>query len=188
MGSEDGGEDPSHPGAGAVARAADDLPRRLRGGEDHRSGADVPRPPRRRQDLPQRGQALRPRAAAVPSVRPLGGRRRLHPRLLRRRDHARGQCLDVPGIPADGRDGDRRAGDAGGDGRGEDAHERFRLRPLSRQERRGGDRSRQDLPLLHADQLAFGAAAGASGRARGRPRCPRRSFPTTRRPPSTSRS
>ena len=39
-------------------------------------------------------------------------RRRLHPGLLRRRDHARGQRLDVPGLAADGRDGDRREGHA----------------------------------------------------------------------------
>ena len=36
----------------------DGLPRRLGGRADHRSGADVPRTPRRRADLPQRGQAL----------------------------------------------------------------------------------------------------------------------------------
>ena len=53
---------------------------------------------------------------------PVGGRRRLHPGLLRRRDHARRQRLDVPRLAADGRDGDRREGHARGDGRGEDAH------------------------------------------------------------------
>ena len=53
---------------------------------------------------------------------PVGGRRRLHPGLLRRRDHARGQRVDVPRLAAHGRDGDRREGDARGDGRREDAH------------------------------------------------------------------
>ena len=76
-------------------------------------------------------------------------------------------------------------GDAGGDGRGEDAHRRLRLRPLPGQERRGGDRPRQALPLLHAGQLARGAA----GRRR-RPRPPPRrrsprSSPPTRTSPST---
>ena len=42
---------------------------------------------------------------------------RLHPRLLRRRDHARRQRVDVPRSPAHGRDGHRREGDARGDGR-----------------------------------------------------------------------
>ena len=122
------------------------------------------------QDLPQRGPALGPGAAGLPAVRPLGGRRRLHPGLLRRRDHARRQRLDVPRLAADGRDGDRRGGDARGDGRGADAHRRLRLRPLPGQDRRGGDRARPALPLLHADELARGAAAGAAGRARGRAR------------------
>ena len=81
---------------------------------------------------------------------PVGRRRRLHPGLLRRRDHARGQRLDVPGLAADGRDGDRREGDARGDGRGEDAHRRLGVRPLPRQERRGSDRARQALPVVHA--------------------------------------
>ena len=112
-------------------------------------------------------------------------RRRLHPGLLRRRDHARRQRLDVPRLAADGGDGDRREGDAGGDGRGEDAHRRLRLRPLPRQDRRGGDRPRPALPLLHAGQLARGAARGAAGRARlGRRRSPR-SSPPTRTSPST---
>ena len=42
-------------------RAADDLPGRLGGRADHRPGPDVPRAPRRRADLLQRGQALRAR-------------------------------------------------------------------------------------------------------------------------------
>ena len=46
--------------------------------------------------LPQRGAALRPGAAGLPAVRAVGRGRRLHPGVLRRRDHARGQRLDVP--------------------------------------------------------------------------------------------
>ena len=74
VGPEDGREDPPDPGAGAGARAADDLPGRLRRRADHRPGADVPGPPRRRADLPQRGQALRTGAPGLPAVRALGGR------------------------------------------------------------------------------------------------------------------
>ena len=59
VGAEDGREDHPHPGARARPADPDGLPRRLRGRADHRPGADVPRPPRRRADLPQRGQALR---------------------------------------------------------------------------------------------------------------------------------
>ena len=55
-----------------------------------------------------------------------------------------------------------------GDGRGEDAHLGLRLRPLPGQDRRRGDRARPALPLLHAGELARGAAAGAAGRARVR--------------------
>ena len=116
------------------------------GRADHRPGADVPGPPRRRPDLPQRGEDVGPGAAGLRAVRPVGRRRRLHPGLLRRRDHARRQRLDVPRLAADGRDGDRRAGHARGDGRRADAHRRLRLRPLPRQDRRGGDRARQALP------------------------------------------
>ena len=57
-------------------------------------------------------QALGRRAAGVRAVRPERRRRRLHPGVLRHRDHARGQRLDVPRLAADGRDGDRREGDA----------------------------------------------------------------------------
>ena len=117
-----------------------------RGRAHHRPGADVPRPPPRRADLLQRGAAVRRRAAGVRAVRPERGRRRLHPGVLRRRDHARRQRLDVPRLAADGRDGDRREGLARGDGRREDAHRRLRLRALPRQVRRGGHRPRQALP------------------------------------------
>ena len=166
MGREDGREDHPHPGAGPEPRAADGLPRRLGRGPDHRSGADVPGPPRRRPDLPQRGEDVGPGAAGLRALRPLRGRRRLHPGLLRRRDHARRQRLDVPRLTADGADGDRRGGDARGDGRSADAHRRLRMRPLPRQDRRGGDRDRQGLPRVHADELPRGAAAVAPGRAR----------------------
>ena len=60
--------------------------------------------------------------AGLPAVRAERGRRRLHPGLLRRGDHARRERLDVPRLPADGGDGDRREGHARGDGRGPDAH------------------------------------------------------------------
>ena len=52
---------------------------------------------------------------------PERGRRRLHPGVLRRRDHARRQRVDVPRLAAHGRDGHRREGHARGDGRREDA-------------------------------------------------------------------
>ena len=148
------------------APRADGLPRRLRRRAHHRPGPDVPRPPPRRAHLLQRGPALRRRAADLRAVRPERGRRRLHPRVLRRRDHARRQRLDVPRLAAHGRDGDRREGLARGDGRGEDAHERVGLRALPRQVRRGGHRPRQALPLLLPDELRRGAADGAARRAR----------------------
>ena len=53
---------------------------------------------------------------------------RVHPGVLRHRDHGRRQRLDVPGLAPDGRDGGRREGDAGGDGRRPDAHQCLRLR------------------------------------------------------------
>ena len=53
-------------------------------------------------------------------------------------------------------------------GGAQDAHRRLGLRPLPGRQRRGGDRPRQALPLLHARQLARGAADRAAGRARVR--------------------
>ena len=80
-------------------------------------------------------------AAGLRAVRPVRGRRRVHPGLLRRRDHARRQRLDVPGLAAHGGDGDRREGDARGDGRRADAHVRFAAAATcSCQDRRGGHR------------------------------------------------
>ena len=60
--------------------------------------------------------------AGLRAVRAERRRRRLHPGVLRRRDHGRRQRLDVPRLAADGRDGDRREGHARGDGRRADAH------------------------------------------------------------------
>ena len=85
-----------------------------------------------------------PGAAGLRALRPLGRRRRLHPGLLRRRDHARRQRLDVPRLAADGRDGDRRGGHAS---------RRWAARGCTPsvsgcghflvEDRRGGDRARQ---------------------------------------------
>jgi hypothetical protein len=82
---------------------------------------------------------------------------RLHPGLLRHRDHARRQRLDVPRLAADGRDGDRREGQPGGDGRRADAHGRLRLRAPAGQDDAGGIEWRA-LPLLSARRTGRGAA------------------------------
>jgi hypothetical protein len=73
----------------------------------HRPGAALPRPPRRRPDLLQPGQAVREGPPGVLPVRPVGRGRCLHPGVLRLRGHGRGQRLDVPGVTTHGRDGDR---------------------------------------------------------------------------------
>ncbi|CAA9521557.1 MAG: Methylcrotonyl-CoA carboxylase carboxyl transferase subunit, partial [uncultured Solirubrobacteraceae bacterium] len=165
LGAEDRREDPAHPGARGERAGADDLPRRLGGRADHRAGADVPRPPRGGADLRQRGAAQRRRAAAVRVVRAERRGRRVHPRVLRRGDHARRQRVDVPRLPADGRDGHRGEGHARGDGRRADAHGRLGLRAPARQDGRGGRGRRPALPELPAVQLGRGAARGAAGRA-----------------------
>ena len=165
VGPEDGREDPAHPGTGAAAAGADGLPGGLGRRADHRAGADVPGPARGGADLLQRGADVGRRAAGVRAVRAERRRRRVHPGVLRRRDHARGQRVDVSGLAADGRDGDRREGEPGGDGRREDAHGRERVRASAGEDRRGGNRAREEISRVHAEQL--GAAAHAAGQARG---------------------
>ena len=183
MGPEDGREDPPDPGAGPEPAGADGLPRRLGRGADHRPGPDVPGAARRRADLPQRGPPLRPGPPGLPPVRAERRRRRLHPGLLRRRDHARRQRLDVPRLAADGGDGDRRDGDARGDGRGEDAHRRS---PAAATSSSPTTRRRSTSPSATSRSCR---RTGASARGRSppprpprRPRSPRSSRPTRTRP------
>ncbi len=188
LGAEDGGEDPPDPGAGAAPRGADGLPGGFGGRPDHRPGADVPGAPRRGADLLQRGRALRPGAPGLPAVRPVRRRRRLHPGLLRRGDHARGERLDVPGLAADGRDGDRREGDLEEMGGAKMHTSVSGCGHFLAQLGRGRDRPRQALPLLHAAELARGAAPAPPAEPASASAASPRSFPTTRTPPSTSRT
>ncbi len=147
----------------AYGRDPDGLPGRLGRRPDHRPGGDVPRPPRRRQDLPHPGPRLRLDPAGVRAVRPVRGRRRLHPRVLRLRRHGGRQRLDVPGQPADGRDGGQRADHAGGDGRRPDALHRLRLRAPPGRDRGAGAsrRSAATCPTC--------PATGGSGRRQAPP-------------------
>ncbi|CAA9484797.1 MAG: Methylcrotonyl-CoA carboxylase carboxyl transferase subunit, partial [uncultured Solirubrobacteraceae bacterium] len=87
----------------------------------------------------------------------------VHPRVLRRGDHARRQRVHVPRLPADGRDGHRGEGHARGDGRRPDAHGRLGLRAPPRQDGRGGRGRRPPLPELPAVQLGGRAARRAPG-------------------------
>ena len=117
MGRPHGREDRAAHRDGAATRAAGLLARRLGRRSHHRPGRAVPGPARRGPHLLQPGAAVGPRAADLLPVRAVGGRRRVHPGVLRRRDHGRGQRVDVPRLAAHGRDGDRRARHARGDGR-----------------------------------------------------------------------
>ena len=96
-------------------------------------------------------------------------RRRLHPVVLRHRDHGRGQRLDVPRLAAHGRDGDRREGHARGDGRRPHARHGVGLRRQPRRRRRRRHRPGQGLvhlPARHAGATQPPALrAGAAGRA-----------------------
>ena len=117
VGRPHGREDHPHPGDGGPAAAAALLPGRFGGRAHHRSDRHVPRAPARGTDLRQPGEAVGRGAADLPPVRAVGGGGRLHPGVLRRRLHGRQERVDVPRLAAHGRDGDRREGDAGGDGR-----------------------------------------------------------------------
>ena len=90
---------------------------------------------------------------------PSAAGRRVHPRVLRRRLHGRGQRVDVPRLAAHGRDGGRGAHDAGGDGRCPHARDRLRERRQPRGRRRRRDRPGADVLRVHARQLAVAASA-----------------------------
>ena len=150
------------------ARAADGLPGRLGRRPDHRPGADVPRAPRRRPHLLQRGQALRQGAAGLPAVRPLappgGAYIPAFCDVVIMRDGNASMYLGSPRmaemvigekVTLEEMGGAKMHTSVSGCG-----HFLVELR-------RGGDRPRQALPLLHAAELARGAAAGAAGRAGG---------------------
>ena len=119
------------------------LARRLRRRPHHRPGRAVPRPPGRGPHLRQPGAAVGQGAAGVLPVRPVGRGRRVHPELLRHRDHGRGQRVDVPRLAAHGRDGDRRDRHARGDGRRAHARDGVGLRRQPRRRRRRRDRAGQ---------------------------------------------
>ena len=148
MGRAHGREDRAAHRDRAATRAAGRVPRRLRRRADHRSGRAVPRAARRGPDLRQPGAALGPRAAGVLPVRPVGRGWGVHPRVLRRRVHGRGQRLDVPRLAAHGPGGHRRGGDARGDGRRPHARDGERLRRQPRGRRRRGDRRGEALALV----------------------------------------
>ena len=132
----------------------------------HRSGADVPGPPRRRTHLLQPGPAVGPGPAGVLPVRAVGGRGRVHPGVLRRRVHGRRQRLDVPRLATHGRGGDRREGHARGDGRRSHAHVGLGLRRQPGGRRRGRDRAGPHVPVVPADQLPPAAARRTRGNRR----------------------
>ena len=180
VGRAHGREDRAAHRARAAPRAAGRVPRRLRRRAHHRSGRAVPRPARRGPDLRQPGAAVGQGAAGVLPVRPVGRGRRVHPRVLRRGVHGRGQRLDVPRLAAHGRGRDRRARVARRDGRRAHARDRQRLRRQSLHVRRGRDRRGPPLPLVPADDLARAAPAATAASRRSPTREPiaRRSCPT----------
>ena len=114
--------------------------------------------------LPQPGAAVGRGAADLPAVRAVGGGRRVHPGVLRRRVHGRQERVDVPRLAAHGRDGDRREGDAGGDGRRAHA-----LRGLGLRRSAGARRAR-----LHRRRARDYLGVPAAARRRGSRRPPRR--------------
>ena len=147
----------------ARARDAGVLVGRLGRRAPHRPGRAVPGPARRGPHLLQPEPPLRSRAADLLPLRPVGGRRRVHPRVLRRRLHGRGKRFDVPRLATHGRDGGRGAHDVGGDGRCPHARDRLRERRQPRGRRRGRDRAGAHVLRVHARQLAVAASAVCRG-------------------------
>ena len=141
-------------------------------GAHRRAEAVLPRPSRVGQHLPQPGQVLRSDSPAVRPFRPVSGWRRLCTGALRRRDHGRQEGDGLPGLAADGQDGDRRGRDRGRAGRR--AHALCPERPGRRagSERRGSHRRRQAVPVVLSVLVCAEArrrSRGAEGVA-GRPR------------------
>ena len=128
VGCANGREDRANHRGRASGRAAGVLVHRQRRRADHRPGRPLPGPAGCRADLQQPGRPVRQGSADLLPVRSERRRRRLHPVVLRRGVHGRGQRVDVPRLPTDGRDGGRREGHAGGDGRRPDARLHIRLR------------------------------------------------------------
>ena len=168
VGPEDGREDPPHPGARARACACPLF--YLVDSAGARITDQVEMFPGRRgagRIFYNEVQLSGRRAAGLPALRPVRRRRRVHPGVLRRRGHGRRQRLDVPRLAAHGRDGDRREGDARGDGRrarctaGLRLRRRARARPRRRRSASPGATSR-----TCPSQLRAGAA--------GAPAAPRR--------------
>ena len=159
-------EDRARHRARAAARAAGVLARRLGRCADHRSGGALPGPPRRGAHLLQPGAPVRPGAADLLPVRAERGRRRLHPELLRHRDHGGGQRLHVPRLATHGRDGDRGADDPRGDGRRPHARHGVGLRRQPRGRRRRRHRAGQGGARLPAADLARGTRPCTSRRRR----------------------
>ena len=112
-------------------------------------------------------------------VRAVGRRRRLHPRLLRRRVHGRRERLDVPRLAAHGRGGHRREGDARGDGRRAHARRGLRVRrpAWSRTTRRRSRRRGATSRTSHRACADEPARDRGPRRRRTRARSPR-SFPS----------
>ena len=138
----------------------------------------------RRAHLLQPGAAVGRGAADLPAVRPVGGGRRVHPGVLRRRVHGREERVDVPRLAAHGRDGDRREGHARGDGRRADALRGLRLR------RRAAPRPRRRRSRPRARYLVVPAAARrreAAGAPSARPPTPAASASTRSCRPTRTR-
>ena len=186
MGCAHGREDRSPDRARTAPRVAGRLPRRLGRCAHHGSGRAVPRPAGSRTDLRQRGAPLGQGAAGLLPVRSFCRRRRVHPGVLRRGVHGRGQRFDVPRLTAHGRSRDRREGLARGDGRRADARHGQWMRRQPLRVRRRRDRFGPSFLVVPAYVLARVAGPdrrpgpGRQARARSARSCRRRSgAPTT---------